>query len=79
MTAMPSRPSFAKNSDPASHRFEEAIDEIDRAIVRPQSVKDTLLGSGRNQRIANDKAPDVTIKKLLTRGPRQSGFPTTHQ
>jgi hypothetical protein len=79
MTTTPSRPSFAKNSEPASHRFEEAIDEIYGAIVRLQMVKDALLGSGRIQRIAKDKAPDVTIKKLLTRGPRRCGFLTQHR
>ncbi|MDP3208349.1 MAG: DUF2130 domain-containing protein, partial [Rhodoglobus sp.] len=48
-------------------QFGEAIDEIDKAIVRLQKVKDALQGSERNLRLANDKAQDVTIKKL-TRG-----------
>ncbi|WP_235460171.1 DUF2130 domain-containing protein [Yonghaparkia sp. Soil809] len=48
-------------------RFGEAIDEIDKAIVRLQKVKDALLRSGENLRLANSKAQDVNIKKL-TRG-----------
>lgn len=58
---------FGKNYDLASRRFGEAITEIDKAIERLQKVKDALLGSERNLRLANDKAQDVTIKKL-TRG-----------
>jgi hypothetical protein len=58
---------FARNYDLASRRFQEAIDEIDKSIDRLNKVKDALLGSERNLRIANDKAQDVTIKKL-TRG-----------
>ncbi|MDR0960760.1 MAG: DUF2130 domain-containing protein [Propionibacteriaceae bacterium] len=58
---------FAKNYDLASRRFQSAIEEIDKAIDRLQKVKDALLGSERNLRLANDKAQDVTIKKL-TRG-----------
>lgn len=58
---------FARNYDLAARRYAEAIDEIDKAIVRLQKVKDALQGSERNLRLANDKAQDVTIKKL-TRG-----------
>jgi hypothetical protein len=58
---------FAKNYDLASKRFHTAIEEIDKSIDRLQKAKDALLGSERNLRIANDKAQDVTIKKL-TRG-----------
>ncbi|PPG26342.1 DUF2130 domain-containing protein [Pseudoclavibacter sp. RFBG4] len=58
---------FGRNYELASRRFGEAIDEIDKAIARLQKVKDALLGSERNLRLANDKAQDVTIKKL-TRG-----------
>lgn len=58
---------FARNYDLASRKFHDAISEIDKAIDRLQKVKDALLGSERNLRIANDKAQDVTIKKL-TRG-----------
>jgi hypothetical protein len=58
---------FAKNYDLASRRFQTAIDEIDRSIEHLQKTKDALLGTDRNLRLANDKAQDVTIKKL-TRG-----------
>lgn len=58
---------FAKNYDLASRRFQTAIDEIDRSIDHLQKTKDALLGADRNLRLANDKAQEVTIKKL-TRG-----------
>lgn len=58
---------FAKNFDLASRRFQTAIDEIDKSIDHLQKTKDALLGADRNLRLANDKAQDVTIKKL-TRG-----------
>ena len=47
--------------------FKKAIDEIDKSIDHLQKTKDALLGTDRNLRLANDKAQDVTIKKL-TRG-----------
>ncbi|QUP52678.1 DUF2130 domain-containing protein [Ralstonia syzygii] len=58
---------FAKNYDLASRRFQIAIDEIDKSIDHLQKTKEALLGTDRNLRLANDKAQDVTIKKL-TRG-----------
>lgn len=58
---------FSKNYDLASRRFQTAIDEIDKSIDHLQKTKDALLGANRNLRLANDKAQDVTIKKL-TRG-----------
>jgi hypothetical protein len=58
---------FGKNYELASRRFGEAITEIDKSIERLNKVKEALLGSERNLRLANDKAQDVTIKKL-TRG-----------
>ena len=58
---------FSRNYDLASRRFQTAIDEIDKSIDRLQKAKEALLGSERNLRLANDKAQDVTIKKL-TRG-----------
>ena len=58
---------FGKNYDLAARRFHIAIDEIDKSIDRLQRAKEALLGSERNLRLANDKAQDVTIKKL-TRG-----------
>lgn len=58
---------FARNYDLASKRFEKAIEEIDKSIDHLQKTKDALQGADRNLRLANDKAQDVTIKKL-TRG-----------
>jgi hypothetical protein len=58
---------FAKNYDLASKRFQAAIDEIDKSIDHLQKTKEALIGTDRNLRLANDKAQDVTIKKL-TRG-----------
>jgi hypothetical protein len=60
---------FGRNYDLASRRFHTAIDEIDKSIDRLQKAKDALLGSERNLRLANDKAQDVSIKKLTRRNP----------
>lgn len=60
---------FAKNYDLASRRFKTAIDEIDKSIDHLQKTKDALLGADRNLRLANDKAQDVTIKKLTRSNP----------
>ena len=60
---------FAKNYDLASRRFQTAIDEIDKSIDHLQKTKDALLGADRNLRLANDKAQDVTIKKLTKGNP----------
>ena len=58
---------FGRNYDLASRKFQTAIDEIDKSINHLQKTKDALLGVNNNLRLANDKAQDVTIKKL-TRG-----------
>ena len=55
---------FAKNYDLASKRFQIAVSEIDKSIDHLQKTKEALLGTDRNLRLANDKAQDVTIKKL---------------
>ena len=55
---------FAKNYDLASRKFQTAIDEIDKSIDHLQKTKEALIGTDRNLRLANDKAQDVTIKKL---------------
>ena len=60
---------FAKNYDLASRRFQTAIDEIDKSIDHLQKTKEALLGADRNLRLANDKAQDVTIKKLTRDNP----------
>ncbi|WP_053386393.1 DUF2130 domain-containing protein [Leucobacter japonicus] len=58
---------FGKNYELASRQFQEAIKRIDTSIAEMQKVKDNLLKSENNLRLANDKAQGVTIKKL-TRG-----------
>jgi hypothetical protein len=60
---------FGKNYELASRRFQTAIDEIDKSIDHLQKTKEALLGTDRNLRIANDKAQDVTIKKLTRKNP----------
>ena len=58
---------FGNNFRIASEKFDKAIEEIDKTIDHLTKVKDMLLGSGRQLRLANDKAQDLSIKKL-TRG-----------
>lgn len=60
---------FARNYDLASRKFRTAIDEIDKTIDHLQKTKEALLGSERNLRLANDKAQDLTIKKLTRKNP----------
>ena len=58
---------FSRNYRLASDKFQTAIDEIDKSISHLQKIKDALISSENNLRLANDKAEDLTIKKL-TRG-----------
>ena len=58
---------FSNNYRIASEKFQNAIDEIDKTIDHLQKVKESLLGSERQLRLANDKAQDLSVKKL-TRG-----------
>jgi hypothetical protein len=58
---------FARNYELASRKFKTAIEEIDKTIDHLQKTKDALLGSENNLRLANNKADDLTVKKL-TRG-----------
>lgn len=60
---------FSKNYDLASRRFQTAIEEIDKSIDHLQKTKDALLGADKNLRLANDKAQDVTVKKLTRHNP----------
>lgn len=53
----------------SSKKFKTAIDEIDKSIDHLQKTKDALLCTVRNLRLANDKAQDVTIKKLTSKNP----------
>jgi Uncharacterized protein conserved in bacteria (DUF2130). len=67
---------FARNYELANRRFKEAIDEIDKTILHLQKTKDALLSSDNNLRLANQKAEDLTIKKL-TRAIRQCALNLT--
>lgn len=60
---------FGKNYDLASRHFQTAIDEIDKSIDHLQKTREALVGTNRNLRLANDKAQDVTIKKLARGNP----------
>lgn len=55
---------FGRNYDLAKRKFDTAIEDIDKAIERLQKVKEGLLGSGNNLRLANDKATALSVKKL---------------
>jgi hypothetical protein len=60
---------FARNYRLASEKFQIAIDEIDKTITHLQKTKDALIGSETNLRLANDKADDLTVKKLTKGNP----------
>ncbi len=61
--------SFGKNYALASKRFDTAILEIDKSINHLQKTKDALLGADRNLRLANDKAQEVSVKRLTRNNP----------
>ena len=60
---------FGRNYRLASEKFASAISEIDKSIDHLQKIKDALIGSENNLRIANNKADDLTIKKLTRNNP----------
>lgn len=60
---------FARNYDLASRKFKTAIDEIDKTITHLQKTKDALVSSENNLRLANNKADDLTVKKLVRKNP----------
>ena len=60
---------FANNYRLASEKFQRAIEEIDKSIDHLQKIKANLLGSENNLRIANNKAEELTIKKLTYQNP----------
>ena len=60
---------FGKNYELAGRRFTEAIDGIDKTIKQLEKTKQALLSSENNLRLANDKAQDLTIKKLTRNNP----------
>lgn len=64
---------FARNYDLASKQFAQAIEEIDKSMDHLQKTKESLLRSSNNLRLANDKAQDVSIKKLTRDNPTMKG------
>lgn len=60
---------FAKNYELASRKFKTAIEEIDKTIDHLQKTKEALLSSENNLRLANNKAEDLTIKRLTRNNP----------
>jgi len=60
---------FGRNYRLASEKFQAAIKEIDNSISHLQKIKEALIGSENNLRLANDKAEDLTIKKLTRDNP----------
>ena len=60
---------FARNYDLASRQFKTAIEEIDKTMNHLQKTKEALLSSVNNLRLANNKADDLTIKKLTHGNP----------
>lgn len=60
---------FGRNYRLASEKFQTAIDQIDKSIAALQKTKEALLGSENNLRLANEKAEDLTIRKLTYKNP----------
>ena len=60
---------FGRNYDLASKKFTTAIAEIDKSISHLQKTKEALLSTDRNLRLANDKAQDVSVKRLTRKNP----------
>ncbi|GJM13180.1 MAG: hypothetical protein DHS20C12_15830 [Pseudohongiella sp.] len=63
------RSGFSRNYELASKKFKTAIQEIDKTIDHLQKTKEALLGSENNLRLANNKADDLTVKKLTKKNP----------
>lgn len=71
---------FARNYELASRRFQTAIDEIDKTILHLQKTKEALIGSEYNLRLANNKAEDLTIKRLTKNNPTMAAkFAALHE
>ncbi len=70
---------FGNNYHIASENFTKTIEDIDKAINNLNKMKDDLLGAQRNIRLANDKAQDLSIKKLTKNNPTmRSKFDELH-
>ena len=63
------RDGFARNYDLADRQFKKAVEDIDASIKKLEAVKEGLLKSANNLRLANDKAQDLTIKSLTKGNP----------
>lgn len=71
---------FAKNYELASRKFKTAIEEIDKTIDHLQKTKEALLSSENNLRLANNKAEDLTIKRLTKNAPSvREAFEALHE
>ena len=71
---------FAKNYELASRKFKTAIDEIDKTIDHLQKTKEALLSSENNLRLANNKAEDLSIKRLTKNAPSvREAFEALHE
>jgi hypothetical protein len=68
------RTGFARNYKLASQKFKTAIAEIDKTIDHLQKTKDALIGSENNLRLANNKAGDLTIKRLTKGNPTMAAM-----
>ena len=68
------RDKFGRNYRLASEKFKTAIEEIDKSIQHLQKIKEALIGSENNLRLANDKAESLTIKKLTQNNPTMSAL-----
>ncbi len=68
------RDKFGRNYRLAGEKFQTAIDEIDKSISHLQKIKENLLSSVNNLRLANDKAEALTIKKLTQHNPTMSAL-----
>lgn len=66
------REGFGRNYRLASEKFKTAIDSIDKSIAQLQKTKESLLSSENNLRLANNKAEDLTVKKLTRGNPTMS-------
>ena len=60
---------FGRNYTSAAKKFQDAIDEIDKSISHLQKIKDALTSSSNQLRLANDKAQDLSIRKLTKNAP----------
>ena len=68
------RDKFGRNFRLASERFNTAIEEIDKSISHLQKIKEALLSSENNLRLANDKVESLTIKKLTKGNPTMTNL-----